>query len=92
MAPQDSQFDAAHRDRFVWRQDEFDEALELGGQLLYRLNTSHGAVVEVSRLERGGVRLSIQAAAGLVDLTLSADEARSLAAQLQDSQALVDDS
>lgn len=86
MAPRDFHVDAAHRDRFVWRQDEFDEALELGGQLLYKLNTSHGGVVELSRLEHGDVRLSIQAADTLAELTLSDEEARTLADQLQSSR------
>lgn len=34
MSPSDPHVDASHRDRFVWRQDEFDEALELGQELL----------------------------------------------------------
>jgi hypothetical protein len=92
MTPQDSHIDAAHSDRFVWHQDEFDEALELGDQLLYTHNTNHGEVVEISRLEHGGVRLSVQAEAAVVELTFSAEEARSLAAQLQDSEAPVDGS
>ncbi len=34
------------RDRFVWRQDEFDEALELGEQAQSKPTTSNGDETE----------------------------------------------
>jgi hypothetical protein len=92
MASEHPQVDPAHRDRFVWHQDEFDEAVELGSQLPSKLKTGHGEVVEVSRLEHGGVRLSVQAAAARVELTLSADEARALAGQLLGRELVADGS
>ena len=56
MSPADPELDASKRDRFIWRQDEFDEALELGHELLDRRETGEaqaGTAVRVSgRSER----------------------------------------
>lgn len=87
MPPSDFQ---TRRDRFVWNQDEFDEALELGEQLLYKLTTSGGEEVDVGRLEQGGRRVTIKAGATRVELTLSAGEADALVRALQRSESPVE--
>jgi hypothetical protein len=84
--------DPAHRSRFVWGRDEFDDALELGERLLYKLTTGDGERVEVARLENGGVRLSIEMAASRVESTLTADEAEQLGSALQQSETPADGS
>jgi len=86
MPASGSHSDPAHRDRFLWQQDEFDEALELGNQLVHKLTTGDGEDIEISRLEHGGARVSIRTATARAELTLTTEEAHQVGSALQDSR------